>query len=210
MLGVLTAIEADSERSQRAISMELGVALGLTNAYLKRCLSKGLVKIKQVPRRRYAYYLTPKGFAEKARLSAEFLTSSLQFFRQAREQLDAVMRSCAEQSCRRVALMGVSEVADLAILAAQPWKIQIVGIVDSKSTAKSYMGFPVVPSLADLTVDAVVVTQITDVEGALASAHACVPERRVIVPDLVRIALSTKRARKSPAAPSAALAKSDP
>ena len=66
VLGVLTAIDRDSNTSQRTISRELDVALGLANAYLKRCVRKGLIKIKQVPRRRYAYYLTPQGFAERA------------------------------------------------------------------------------------------------------------------------------------------------
>ena len=65
LLGVLNVIERDSQTSQRLISSELGVALGLANAYLKRCVRKGLIKISQVPRRRYAYYLTPQGFAEK-------------------------------------------------------------------------------------------------------------------------------------------------
>ena len=33
-LGVLTAIEEDDRATQRAISEDLGIALGLTNAYL--------------------------------------------------------------------------------------------------------------------------------------------------------------------------------
>jgi DNA-binding MarR family transcriptional regulator len=74
VLGVLTAIDRDSNTSQRTISRELDVALGLANAYLKRCVRKGLIKIKQVPRRRFAYYLTPQGFAEKTRLTAEYLS----------------------------------------------------------------------------------------------------------------------------------------
>ena len=69
LLGVLTVVERDANTSQRGISRELDVALGLANAYLKRCVRKGLIKIKQVPRRRYAYYLTPRGFAEKSRLA---------------------------------------------------------------------------------------------------------------------------------------------
>ena len=56
-LSVLSAVEADSSVTQRSLASELGIALGLTNSYLKKCIDKGLVKIKQVPANRYAYYL---------------------------------------------------------------------------------------------------------------------------------------------------------
>lgn len=79
ILGLLKSVEQDGGRSQRRLAAELGIALGLVNAYLKRCVSKGLVKVQNVPARRYAYYLTPKGFAEKSRLTVNYLTSSLIF-----------------------------------------------------------------------------------------------------------------------------------
>jgi ribosomal protein S25 len=63
VLGVLDAVERNQHITQRVVANELGIALGLANAYLKRCVRKGLVKISEVPRRRYAYYLTPQGFA---------------------------------------------------------------------------------------------------------------------------------------------------
>ena len=91
----LDAIDRDSNTSQRTISRELNVALGLANGYLKRCVRKGWIKIKQAPRRRYAYYLTPQGFAEKARLTGQYLTASFTFFRRAREQMSALLGECA-------------------------------------------------------------------------------------------------------------------
>ena len=69
MLSLLESVERDGEQTQRRLASELGVALGLINAYLKRCVTKGLMKVSEAPARRYAYYLTPQGFAEKARLT---------------------------------------------------------------------------------------------------------------------------------------------
>src|SRR5947209_18495801 len=85
VLGLLNSVE-DGATSQRRIASELGVALGLVNAYLKRCVKKGLVKVSEAPTRRYAYYLTPRGFAEKSRLTVEYLSSSFSFFRQAKAE----------------------------------------------------------------------------------------------------------------------------
>ncbi len=60
-LAVLNAVHENDKVTQRSLAQEVGVALGLTNAYLKRCVKKGLVKVKQAPANRYLYYLTPKG-----------------------------------------------------------------------------------------------------------------------------------------------------
>src|SRR5262249_27106156 len=81
VLGLLSSVEEDGARSQRRIAAELGIALGLVNAYLKRCVKKGFVKVHEVPARRYAYYLTPQGFAEKSRLTVQYLSDSFTFFR---------------------------------------------------------------------------------------------------------------------------------
>ena len=97
MLGLLTSIERDSPITQRKLAGDLGIALGLANSYLRRCMRKGLIKMSQVPLNRYAYYLTPQGFAEKSRLTAEYLVGVVQLFpagpRRLRRAAAAVQRT---------------------------------------------------------------------------------------------------------------------
>src|SRR6516165_6383816 len=83
VLGLLNSVD-EGAHSQRRIADDLGIALGLVNAYLRRCIKKGFVKVSQAPARRYAYYLTPKGFAEKSRLTVQYLSQSFGFFRRAK------------------------------------------------------------------------------------------------------------------------------
>jgi len=66
-LEILQTIDEHNDVTQRHLADNLGVALGLANSYLKRCVKMGLVKIHQAPANRYLYYLTPKGFAEKSK-----------------------------------------------------------------------------------------------------------------------------------------------
>ena len=102
MLGLLDSVERNGAQSQRRLAGELGIALGLVNAYLKRCVKKGLVKASQAPARRYVYYLTPQGFAEKSRLTVEFLSGSFGFFRQARNDCTALFadaRAAGYEAC---------------------------------------------------------------------------------------------------------------
>jgi chemotaxis protein MotB len=115
-LGLLSAVEDNSAVTLRSVACQIGIALGLANAYLKRCVRKGWIKVNQAPSNRYAYYLTPQGFAEKSRLTAEYLSYSLQFFRRARGQCDALLAQCARRGWSRIVLAGASELAEIASL----------------------------------------------------------------------------------------------
>ena len=94
---LLSTIEGDQSLSQRSLALRLGIAVGLANTYLKRCVRKGWIKVQQVPARRCAYYLTPTGFSEKTRLVGDYLTSSLGFFRRARAQYAECLTTCARR-----------------------------------------------------------------------------------------------------------------
>ena len=76
-LELLKAIDQKDDISQRHLAQQMGVALGLANSYLKRCVKKGWIKISTAPANRYMYYLTPTGFAEKPRKTADFVSTSL-------------------------------------------------------------------------------------------------------------------------------------
>ncbi len=74
---ILKRLEADPEISQRELAKELGISLGRANYCLKALIERGLVKAnnfrKMDNRSGYAYYLTSKGFEEKARITLAFL-----------------------------------------------------------------------------------------------------------------------------------------
>jgi hypothetical protein len=189
VLGLLESVERDGGQSQRKLASDLGIALGLVNAYLKRCVKKGLVKIGQTPPRRYAYYLTPQGFSEKSRLTVEYLSTSFSFFRRAREDCSAVLRVARARGWTRVALAGVSDLAEIAIICALEQGITIVAVVDSKSTSDRYVGTPVVKSIAAVPggFDALVVTDLQATRESVQAVVAELDAGRVLVPALLGI-----------------------
>ncbi len=192
LLGVLTAIERDSTTSQRSISRELGVALGLANAYLKRSVRKGLIKIKQVPRRRYAYYLTPQGFAEKSRLAGQYFAASFNFFRRARAQMSALMADAAARGHSRIVLVGVSELAEVGTLCAHDHPVSLLAIVDAKRAGERFCGLPVKSSLAECgPFDIAIITDLTAPEMAYKQVSAAIPADRIMAPGLLKLAMPT-------------------
>jgi DNA-binding MarR family transcriptional regulator len=186
-LGLLNAIERDSAVTQRSLASELGIALGLANAYLKRCAKKGLIKIAQVPANRYAYYLTPQGFAEKSALTARYLSVSFNLFRHSRTQYDELLAFCAARGWKRIALAGVGDLAEIAILCAPNHGVAVVGLLDGDGRATLH-GLPVVGRLKDLgPVDAVLVTDMTRPQEMFDALVRVLPRERVLTPKLLSI-----------------------
>src|SRR6202166_2292453 len=180
MLGLLDAVEQDRAQSQRLLASELGIALGLVNAYLRRCVKKGLVKVQDAPARRYAYYLTPQGFAEKSRLTVQYLSDSFSFFRQAKADCAHVLNTAKASGFSRLVLAGKSDLAEIAILCAVEAAVKIVAVVDPRSDDAQFVGVDVVKSYADLRekFDAVVVTDVTRAKLSFdAAVDACGAER---------------------------------
>ena len=192
VLGLLQSVERDGAQSQRKLASDLGIALGLVNAYLKRCVKKGLLKIGQAPARRYAYYLTPHGFAEKSRLTVEYLSDSFSFFRHAREDCAAVLRAAHACGFNRVALAGVSDLAEIATLCALEQGIAIVAVIDAKSANDKFVGAPVVKSLAAVPggCDAALVTDLQATREFVAALSEEIGADRVLVPALLGIRLN--------------------
>ena len=135
---MLHAVHAEENLSQRGLAARLNIALGLTNGYLKRCVRMGLVKVRKIPPNRYAYYLTPKGFGEKSRLTASYLFRSFDFYRRARNQCDRLLGEAADTGLRRVAVVGAGELAEIALLCALQHDVEIVGVADEGATANQF------------------------------------------------------------------------
>jgi DNA-binding MarR family transcriptional regulator len=186
MLGLLESVERGGAQSQRRLASELGVALGLVNAYLKRCITKGLVKVGEAPARRYAYYLTPHGFTEKSRLTVEYLSYSFSLFRRAKTDYTAVLDGARERGFVRIAILGVSDLAEIAAICALDTGIVIAAVVDAQSELARFAGVPVVKSLDDLAepVDAVLVTDIKTTRETTAAAVKRFGAERVLAPEL--------------------------
>ncbi len=162
-LELLDAIEQRSDVSQRHLARQLGIALGLANSYLKRCAKKGYVKVREVPANRYLYYLTPKGFAEKTKLTAQFLSTSLTFYRQAAESCSELYLECDKREWGRIVLCGASDLAEIAYTKAMTRPVKVLGIYDSRSE-HSELG--VLPIWADWNLvkdaDAYMITDLED------------------------------------------------
>ncbi len=184
---VLTAIARDSRISQRRLASEIGIAVGLANAYVKRCVRKGYLKVQAVPQRRYTYYLTPKGFTEKSRLTAEYLSASLGFFRRARHECTGVISFVLARGWTRLALIGTGDLCEIAVLCALEQGVKIVAIVDADRAGNTLAGVRIVATLDDLPepVDAYIFTAIKPMGNLVADLAKEISPGRLLAPQML-------------------------
>ena len=139
-LQLLEAVEQNARVTQRTLATKLGIALGLTNIYIKRLVRKGCIKCVNVQSNRIAYLITPRGVAEKARLTYEFMQYSLHIYKEARRHLHVALRDRAADS-QRLAIYGKGEAAELAYLSLKELGVEPVAIFDE--TAGTFLGMAV-------------------------------------------------------------------
>jgi DNA-binding Lrp family transcriptional regulator len=188
-LRVLEAVQQDSRLTQRGLASKLGIALGLANIYLKRMVHKGYIKCVNVQPNRISYLITPRGIAEKARLTYEFMDYSLHLYGEVRQHLRAALRECAAAG-KRVAIYGSGEAAELAYLSLKESGLEPVAVFDSDGGGE-FLGMPVRPLAehAQFEYDLIIVatldpasTKLTELLNAGVPESKLYPLRRQEVP----------------------------
>ena len=88
---VLRKIQQKPESSQRELAEDLGFSLGKLHYCLKALKVKGLVKIKNFKKNpnkiNYIYVLTPKGIAEKTKLTINFMKRKMKEYDELKDEL---------------------------------------------------------------------------------------------------------------------------
>lgn len=162
-LQLLEEIEQNNTPSQRYLAKQLNVSLGLINSFIKRLAKKGYFKVTTIPKNRVAYILTPKGLAEKSRLTYEYIHHSYQFYKGARSKLSQFFNELVEARVNRVIFYGIGHFAEIAYFTLRETPIIMVAMVDDNKPGQNFMGHTVVdPSrIPTLSFDRIIITAIS-------------------------------------------------
>ena len=130
LVNLLTRLSEDPTCSQRSLASEMGVALGMISNYLKRCIKKGYVRAKEISPRRFGYFVTPEGFIEKSQLVIQYLSDSMAFFKEVRNQLESLFSRLEQAGLLNIAVIGPGDIAEMAERTSRDLKVsaKLVGI----------------------------------------------------------------------------------
>ena len=110
---IIDEIGKDLNTTQRKISRQIGLSLGMTNIIMKRLIAKGYVKVKGLNRRNVQYILTPRGFAEKVRKTHNYLLRSIDTLKKVKEKIQDTVLEYYEKGEKNFTILGKGELADI-------------------------------------------------------------------------------------------------
>jgi len=199
-LHLLDELTKRPETTQRALSKQIGVALGLTNLMLRRLVTKGYIKISGTKPNRIRYLITPQGILEKSRITYEFIQYSVQLYTRVRHVLRDQLADVAQTGNRRVLLYGTGELAEIAFLTIREMGLELVGIVEEPSDRERFLGYPVqqVRDVAASAYDRVVVSSLRLQDGVIQRLiELGIPAERLVllpIPGMVPLPADTPSA----------------
>ena len=166
-LQILDELANNDALTQRDLSKRLGIALGLVNSYIKNLISKGYITVKNIPSKRYAYYLTPKGFAEKTRLAYDLLHDYTRIYREAKSGFQKLFRELELKGAKQVVFAGADEIAEIAYITLQETTLDLAGIIDDDRVGEQFFGKNIsrLAEVANMHYDAVIITAYSKRDG---------------------------------------------
>ncbi len=142
---ILDHVEKTPLVTNRLLAAKLNVSVKLAHGLLKQLVTKGLLHIHKRNSRRWDYFLTPKGIAEKARITYEFLDFSMQFYREARRRSAHILGELRRQGIDRIAFLGATELAEIAFLGLQEHRLILLDVYDDSRAGNEFLGIKVRP-----------------------------------------------------------------
>ncbi len=163
-LNLLQELEKNPIISQRELSNKFGIALGVTNSCLKRMVRRGWIRITGFNHHKIGYYLTPKGFAEKTKLSLHLISWTVGHYSALKDVIGSKLLEMQNMGIERIVFYGVSDEMEIAYITLQGVNLKLVGIVEDedKMNQKEVFGFEVkeVAQIETLTPDAILITSL--------------------------------------------------
>ena len=99
-----------------------------------------------------------------------------------------LLEECQKREWSKIALYGLTELAEVAVLVSINFEIEIIGIVDKSSSQEAYAEKEIVRDLSDLNdVDAVILTDLGDPQTSLKHLSGFYPESRIFVPQILNL-----------------------
>lgn len=187
-LSLLQELERNPIVSQRELSKKFGIALGVTNACLKRMVRRGWVQIKGLNHRKIGYFLTPNGFAEKAKLTFHLISWTMQHYSTLKNIIVEKLLEMQNRGGQRIVFYGVSDEMEIAYVALQGLNLTLIGIVedDDKLSPRIVLGFKVKPvsRVRELKPDSILITSVSTINAKREKLKTFIDPKEVYIGDI--------------------------
>lgn len=162
MMHIFNLVEKYPQISEKKITFYTGIAAGLAHSFMRKVAAKGWIKVRKVGARRWLYYMTAEGFAEKGRLTVKYLGNTLRTYKVAQKVIEEYLELCQRNGWEMLVVAGGNELADIAVLNITGKGLTLVGRLinggEAGASAKKDGVFPF-PEIENMEFDRILVCE---------------------------------------------------
>jgi len=167
-LQFLEELEKNPTISQRELSKKFNIALGVTNACIKKLARKGWVRIRGLNHRQIYYHLTSEGLGMKAKLTLKYLAYNVRLYTDLKNLFARKLLEMEKRGVKRVVFCGVGDEMEVAYVTLQGVNLDLVGVVDDREEKQGMKLFNYrvqkPEEISSLRPDGVLITSLTNAD----------------------------------------------
>ena len=143
-LEILERLENNGHLTQRDLSKDVGIALGLVNHLLKKMVTKGWIKIKNIDSKKIRYLITPEGAKEKSSLLYKRVESTIHFYLEAKRVIKDKVIHLKNEGIEDVSIYGINHISEVLFIVLKELGLELNSVVDEKEEGKEWFGYKVI------------------------------------------------------------------
>ena len=143
-LEILEKIENNGHLTQRDLSKEVGIALGLVNHLLRKMVKKGWIKIKNIDAKRIRYLITPEGAREKSSLSYKRVENTIHFYLEAKSVIKDKVIHLKNEGIEDVSIYGINHISEVLFIVLKELGLELAYVVDDNREGEVWFGYTIV------------------------------------------------------------------
>ncbi len=143
-LEILERLESNGHLTQRDLSKEVGIALGLVNHLLKKMVTKGWIKIKNIDSKKIRYLITPEGAREKSSLLYKRVESTIHFYLEAKRVIKDKIIHLKNDGIEDVSIYGINHISEVLFIVLKELGLELTYVVEETKDGKEWFGYNVI------------------------------------------------------------------
>jgi DNA-binding MarR family transcriptional regulator len=143
-LAILEKLENNGHLTQRDLSKEVGIALGLVNHLLKKMVTKGWIKIRNIDAKRIRYLITPEGAREKSSLLYKRVESTIHFYLDAKRVIKEKVEHLKGDGVKSVSIYGINHISEVLFIVLKELGLELGYAVDDNKKGEEWFGYTIV------------------------------------------------------------------
>ena len=142
-LKTLLELKKNPSLSQRSLSRNLNISLGLTNSILQNLIYRGWIKVQKMTGRKILYLITPEGMANVSRLMYSRFQETLHYYHYTKDLLTAYLMKLYQQGEKTINIYGTGQLAEITYYAGISTPLKLNAIISDDPSKKIFLGHEV-------------------------------------------------------------------